>query len=206
MAKPHRDLPWHPANHDWSLNKRSTKMIMKRDMTAGMIIIVALTCAVGADTNTIATAPTNRIDTVIIPSLEIRDTPPAQVLEVLVSAAMRPIPEPSKDWSIGMISPPPIQDPRPPILDAEHPAWTNMPRLTLEMTTVSLRQALDRVTQELGLTYEVTGSNIVVRTEDGEELNRDESVEPAGERTAHPRRARRPLTRNVVPEETERIR
>jgi hypothetical protein len=149
-------------------------------MTAGMMFIVALTCAIGADTNTIATAPSNRIDAVIIPSLEIRDTPAAQVLEFLVSAAMRPIPEPPKNWSIGMINPPPIEDPRPPILDAHHPAWTNMPRLTLEMRRVTLRQALDRVTHKLGLTYEVTGSNIIVRTGDGQELNRNESVEPAG--------------------------
>ena len=154
-------------------------MIMKCARTAGMMLVLALTCAIGTETNTIATGPSNRIDAVIIPSIEIRDTPPAQVLEFLVSAAICPVPEPPKNWSIGMINPLPIEDPRPPILDAHHPAWTNLPRLTLEMRSVTLRQALDRVTQELGLTYEVTESNIVVRTEDGEELNRNEGVEPA---------------------------
>jgi len=135
------------------------------------MVILALTCAIGTETNTIATGPSNRIDVIVIPSLEIRDTPPAQVLEFLVTTAIRPIPEPPTNWSIGMINPPPVENPRPLILDTHHPAWTNMPRLTLEMRRVTLRQALDRVTQELGLTYEVTGSNIVLRTKDGEELS-----------------------------------
>lgn len=146
--------------------------MMKRLMIVVLVIAAFASSESSATTNTNAVATSNLIDVVVLPEIEIRDAHAEDVLEFLASAAVRPIPPPPEGWSIGMNNPPPLEDSRPPILNKRHPAWKDMPSVTLALTNVTIRQTLDRVTKELGLTYEIAGSTIVLRTKNGQVLNR----------------------------------
>ncbi len=140
-----------------------------------MLVLVSTALALSessATTNRHAVATSNLIDVVVFPEVEFRDAHAEDILESLASAAVRPIPPLPKGWSIAFVNPSPMEDSRPPILNKQHPAWKEMPSVTLTLTNVTLRQTLDRVTKELGLTYEVAGSNIVLHTKHGQLLNR----------------------------------
>jgi len=127
---------------------------------------------------TIAIAQTNssaivqRMKEIIIPSIEFRQANGVDVLHFLVESLNSSYPEYRPSVSIGIIAtnvPAVAQSYR---YELEDGSNIELPALTLEYRRISLFEALNRVTEALGLTYEIEGDRILFSTTDGKRIIR----------------------------------
>ena len=125
--------------------------------------------------NTLAGPPKNprsieyKLDAVVIPALELRNSSAVEALEYLVSSVADT--PPRIDRASGGIDT--IMDSRE-ILDRSLSATSNLPPLTINLRRIKARHALDYITEILRLKYKVTDTTILFFTEDDTLLNKNE--------------------------------
>jgi len=113
---------------------------------------------------------------IIIPSIEFREANPIDVLQFLLEASTASDPE-TPSLSLLSNTPPAtreyysfeVEDGTPLVL---HP-------LTLEYRRISMADAFDRITKEIGLTYRIENNAPVFFTQDGKRIIRTKHVEQA---------------------------
>ena len=111
-----------------------------------------------------------------ITRLEFRQANAVDVLELLVNhaAAWPPIAPPS----IGLIQTnPPEAEARAYVLEIEDGTPFVLPALTIYYERISVLEAINRVTRQLGLTYQLSDDGIELFTRDGKRILRTKKVE-----------------------------
>lgn len=145
-----------------------------------MAIASMLMSLVDASGQTNAVTVEQRMRQVIVPSIEFRQASPIDVLHFLVEASTASDPDDGQSHGIGLIR---TNAPSPAATvtyELEDGSVLDLPPLTVAYRRISLLDALDRVTSQIGLTYQFEGDRLVFRTKDGKRLVRKHILDSAG--------------------------
>ena len=123
-----------------------------------------------------------RMRDIIIPCIEFREANPIDVLEFLVEASIAADPE-NRSLGLASTNTPAFKEYY--TYDVEDGTRLELKPLTLEYRRISLLEALDRVTKDMGLTYRLENNTLQFFTQDGKRIVRNTSAENAS--NGHPR-------------------
>lgn len=115
-----------------------------------------------------------KMKAIIIPAIEFRQANVIDVLEFLVEATTAADPD---GYSIGLIEPNTPTTREYYTYEVEGGAPLELHPLTLNYTRISMSDAFDRITKEVGLTYRVENNTINFYTQDGKRIIRTKHVE-----------------------------
>jgi hypothetical protein len=125
-----------------------------------------ITAVVFAETNDAITIE-NKLRERIIREVSFRDADPLDVVDFLVDDISEKKPQ---TVSIGDILPSPTNST--PIIDPRRSYLKGIPSLTIDLERVSLLDALRQITAKLGITYEISGTNVIFKSKAGAVLNK----------------------------------
>ena len=115
-----------------------------------------------------------RMRDIIIPSIEFREANPIDVLQFLLEASTATYP---KTPSLGLLSTNTPATREYYTFEAEDGTPLELHPLTLEYRRLSMLEAVDRITKEIGLTYRLENETLIFFTQDGKRIIRKMSVE-----------------------------
>ena len=138
-------------------------------MKAIAIILMMLATHALAQTNQ-ATTVEQRLRQIVIPEIEFRDANLLDVIDFLVDAIKPPELKAPIRLSIVLNATNQTEQAQAP--DPRVELIRDIPPLTLTMTNVSMLDAIRQITTKTGLTYEVTTNSVLIKTKDGQVLNR----------------------------------
>ena len=113
-----------------------------------------------------------RMKQIIIPSIEFRKANGMDVLHFLVEASNANIPEHQSTTSIGLTITNASAVTHIYKYELDDGSSVDLPDLTLEYRRISLFDALNRVTEALGMTYKIEGDQVSFFTKDGKRIIR----------------------------------
>lgn len=122
-----------------------------------------------------------RMREIVIPCIEFREANPIDVLQFLVEASIAANPE---NRSLGLASTDTPAFKEYYTYDVEDGTPLELKPLTLEYRRISLLEALDRVTKDMGLTYRLENNTLQFFTQDGKRIVRNTSAGKAS--SGHP--------------------
>jgi hypothetical protein len=129
-----------------------------------------------------------KMNEIIIPRVEFRDANPTDVLNFFTEACTFPEPDIS---GLSHISTNSIFY----TYEVEDGSPLELPPLTLEYRDVSMTEAFDRFTKEMGLTYRLENDTLVFFTQDGKRIIRKNPLNKRVQGTLH--KVSGPLTPDV---------
>ena len=144
------------------------------NLLAILLLTLLAPLAVYGQTNT---GIEQKMREIIIPSIEFREANPIDVLQFLLEASIAADPKTPRHGLLSTNTPATreyytfeVEDGTPLLL---HP-------LTLEYRRISMADAFDRITKEMGLTYRLENGTLTFFTQDGKRIIRKYRVEQAG--------------------------
>ena len=144
------------------------------NLLAILLLTLLAPLAVYGQTNT---GIEQKMREIIIPSIEFREANPIDVLQFLLEASIAADPKTPRHGLLSTNTPATreyytfeVEDGTPLLL---HP-------LTLEYRRISMADAFDRITKEMGLTYRLENGTLTFFTQDGKRIIRKNPVEQAG--------------------------
>ena len=122
-----------------------------------------------------------RMREIVIPCIEFREANPIDVLQFLVEASIAADPE-TRSLGLASTNTPAFKEYY--TYEVEDGTPLKLKPLTLEYRRISLLEALERVTKDMGLTYRLENNTLQFFTQDGKRIVRNTSTGKAS--TGHP--------------------
>ena len=144
------------------------------NLLAILLLTLLAPLAVFGQTNT---GIEQKMREIIIPGIEFREANPIDVLQFLLEASTAADP---KTPSLGLLSTNPPATRVYYTYEVEGGSPLELHPLTLEYRRITMADAFDRITKEIGLTYRIENNAPVFFTQDGKRIIRTKHVEQAG--------------------------
>ena len=120
------------------------------------------------DSTSAVAAVEARLASVVIPTLELRQAEPLDVVDFLVNAARAGVDSTRPDGSASLANP--AAGGR--AADARQRLVAGLPLITAEFHRITLLEAVRQITQRAGLAYEITDRELLIKNAAGAVLNR----------------------------------
>ena len=143
------------------------------NLLAILLLTLLAPLAVFGQTNT---GIEQKMREIIIPSIEFREANPIDVLQFLLEASTAADP---KTPSLGLLSTNPPATRVYYTYEVEGGSPLELHPLTLEYRRITMADAFDRITKEIGLTYRIENNTLVLFTQGGKRIIRTKHVEQA---------------------------